>query len=122
MQEYLPQHHLSPGGPCASRARPHDPDRLVPKGRGIVTGAQRPVQGGGEDPGDGVVVLRRRYEHGVVGTDLLFEFAHRFRVSLGLDVGVEVGDAPEVEAVAGHPFRAELVRGAQESAVYGGLP
>src|SRR3712207_5072039 len=76
VQEYLPQDHLSAGGPTASRACPHDPDRLVTEGCRIVARAQRPVQGGGQDAGDRVVVLRCGYEHGVVGAYLLPELSH----------------------------------------------
>jgi hypothetical protein len=64
VQEYLPQDHLTPGSTTASGASSHNPHRLVAEGRGIVARAQRPVQGGGQDAGDGVVVLWCRYEHG----------------------------------------------------------
>src|SRR3712207_3639706 len=122
MQEYLPQDHLSTGSPSASRARPHDPDRLVPKGRGIVARAQRPVQGGGEDAGDGVVVLWRRYEHGVVGAYLLPQLLDGLRSPLVLDVLVEVRYAAQIEALAAHPLRSHLVRRPQDAAVEGGSP
>jgi hypothetical protein len=51
MQEYLPQDHLTPGSPTASQARPHGPNRLVMEGRGVVTRAQAPDQGGCQDGG-----------------------------------------------------------------------
>jgi hypothetical protein len=43
VQEYLPQHHLSPSGPAPSRARPYEPDWLVTEGRRVVTRTQTPV-------------------------------------------------------------------------------
>jgi hypothetical protein len=74
VQEYLPQDHLTPGSPTASRARPHGPNRLVMEGRGVVTRAQAPDQGDCQDGGDGGVVLRGCYEHGVVGAYFLPKF------------------------------------------------
>jgi hypothetical protein len=56
-------------------------------------------------------------KNSVVSPDLLLQLAHRLRVSLGLHVGVEEGDAPEVEAVANHAFGTDLVGGAQDAAV-----
>src|SRR5215211_2804566 len=122
MQEYLPQDHLTPDSPTTSRACPHDPDRLVSEGRGIVTRAQRPVQGGGQDAGNGVVVLRCCYEHGVVGAYLLPELFHRLRDALVLYVLVEVRYAGEVEALATHPLRSHLVRRPHDATVKGGSP
>src|SRR5215218_1639310 len=122
MQEYLPQDHLSACPPASSWARPHNPDRLVPKGRGVVTRAQAPVQGGGQDAGDSVVVLRCCYEHGVVGANLLPKLCDGFGVPLVLYVLVEVGYAGEVEALATHPLRSYLVRGPHDAAVEGRSP
>src|SRR4051812_47768938 len=122
MQKYLPQDHLSACRPASSWARPNDPDRLVTKGCGVVTRAQAPVQGGSQDAGDGVVVLRRRYEHGVVGTYLLPKLFHRLRDALVLDVLVEVGYPGEVEALATHPLRSHLVRRPDDATVKGGSP
>src|SRR5215213_3656434 len=122
MQEYLPQDHLTPDSPTTSRACPHDPDRLVSEGRGIVTRTQRPVQGGGQDAGDSVVVLRCCYEHGIVGANLLPKLFHRLRDSLVLYVLVEVGYAGEVEALATHPLWSHLVRRPHDATVKGGSP
>src|SRR5215213_3238099 len=122
MQEYLPQDHLSPCRPASSWARPHNPDRLVTKGRRIVARAQAPVQGGGQDAGDSVVVLRCCYEHGVVGANLLLKLFHRRRDSLVLYVLVEVGYSGEVEALATHPLRSHLVRRPHDATVKGGSP
>src|SRR5215213_6557557 len=122
MQEYLPQDHLSACRPASSRARPHDPDRFVPKGRGIVTRTQAPIQGGGQDAGNSVVVLRCRYEHGVVGAYLLPELLHGLGVALILYVLVEVRYPAEVEALAAHPLRSHLVCRPDNATVEGGTP
>src|SRR5919112_3133324 len=122
MQEYLPQDHLSPCRPASSWARPHNPDRLVPKGRRIVARAQAPVQGGGQDAGNSVVVLGCCYEHSVVGAYLLPKLFDGLGVPLVLYVLVEVGYAGEVEALATHPLRSHLVRGPHDAAVEGGSP
>src|SRR5215216_6163102 len=122
VQKDLPQDHLSACRPASSWARPHDPDRLVPKGRRIVARAQAPVQGGGQDAGNGVVVLGCCYEHGVVGAYLLPELFHRLRDALVLYVLVEVGYAGEVEPLATHPLRCHLVRGPHDAAVEGRSP
>src|SRR5215204_414984 len=102
MQEYLPQDHLSACRPTSSWTRPHDPDRFVAEGRGVVTRTQTPVQGGGQDAGDSVIVLRCCYEHGVVGAYLLPKLLHRLRDALVLYVLVEVGYAVEVKTLATH--------------------
>src|SRR5215203_4365824 len=122
LQEYLPQDHLSACRPASSWARPHDLDRLVTKGRGVVTRAQAPVQGDGQDAGDSVVVLRCCYEHGVIGANLLPKLFHRLRDALVLYVLVEVRYAGEVEALATHPLRSHLVRRPDNAAVEGGSP
>src|SRR5215213_5316336 len=122
MQEYLPQDHLSACRPTSSWTRPHDPDRFVAEGRGVVTRTQTPVQGGGQDAGDSVVVLRCRYEHGVVGAYLLPKLFHRLRDALVLYVLVEVGYAGEVEALATQPLRSHLVRCPHDATVKGGSP
>src|SRR5215208_1955945 len=122
MQEYLPKHHLTLGSPTTSRASPYDPDRLVTKGCGVVTRAQAPVQGGGQDAGDSVVVLRCGYEHGVVGTYPLPKLFHRLGVALVLYVLVEVRYAGEVEALATHPLRSHFVRRPRDATVKGGSP
>src|SRR5215208_2866470 len=122
MQEYLPQDHLSACRPASSWARPHDPDRLVPKGRRIVARAQAPVQCGGQDARNGVVVLGCCYEHSVIGAYLLPKLFDGFGVPLVLYVLVEVGYAGEVEAVATHPLRSHLVRRPDNAAVEGGSP
>src|SRR5215208_2429483 len=121
VQEYLPHDHLSACRPT-SRARPHDPDRLVTEGRGIVTRAQAPVQGGGENAGDGVVVLWGCYEHGVVGAYLLPKLFHGLGVALVFEVLVEVGYPGEVEALATHPLRSHFVCRPHDAPVEGGLP
>src|SRR3954466_5717723 len=72
--------------------------------------AQAPVQGGGQDTGDGVVVLWCRYEHGVVGAYLLPKLLHGLGVPLVLDVMVEVRYPGGVEALATHPIRSHFVR------------
>src|ERR687897_1504744 len=122
MQEYLPQDHLSAGRPTASRACPHDPDRLVTKRRRVVARAQRPVQGGGQDAGDGVVVLRCGYEHGVIGAYLLPKLFDGFGIALILEVLVEVRHPGEVEALATHPLRSHLARRSHDAPVEGGSP
>src|SRR5215218_4504135 len=122
MQEYLPQDHLSACRPASSWARPHDPDRLVTKGRRIVARAQAPVQGDGQDAGDSVVVLRCCYKHGVAGVNLLPKLFHRLRDALVLYVLVEVRYAGEVEALATHPLRSHLVRCPHDTTVKGGSP
>src|SRR5215211_664278 len=122
MQEYLPQDHLTPDSPTTSRACPHDPDRLVSEGRGIVARAQAPVQGGGQDAWVSVVVLRCCYEHGIVGANLLPKLLHRLRDALVLYVLVEVRYAGEVEALATHPLRSHLVRRPHDATVEGGSP
>src|SRR5215217_5659349 len=122
MQEYLPQDHLSACRPASSRARPHDPDRPVPKGRRIVTRTQAPVQGGGQDARNSVVVLWCRYEHGVVGAYLLPELLHGLGDAPVLYVLVEVRYAGEIEALATHPLRSHLVRRLDDAAVEGGSP
>src|SRR5829696_5116913 len=122
VQEYLPQHHLTSGSPSSSRTRPHDPDRLVTEGRGIVARAQAPVQGGGQDAGDGIVVLWCCYEHGVVGAYLLPKLFDGFGVPLVLYVLVEVGYAGEVEALATHRLRSHFVRRPHDATVEGGSP
>jgi hypothetical protein len=122
VQEYLPQDHLALGSPTASRACPHDPNRFVTEGRRSVTRAQTPVQSGGQDTGDGVVILWCRYEHGVVGVYLLPQFFYGIGVALVLKVLVEVRYPGEVEALATHPLRRHLVRRSHDAAVDGGPP
>src|SRR5215208_457095 len=122
LQEYLPQDHLSTCRPAASRACPHDPDRFVAEGRGVVTRTQSPVQGGGQDARNGVVVLGCCYEHSVIGAYLLPKLFHRLRDALVLYVLVEVGYAGEVEALATHPLRSHLVRCPHDATVKGGSP
>jgi hypothetical protein len=94
----------------------------VPKGRGIVAQAQRPVQGGGQDAGDSVIVLWCRYEHGVVGAYLLPKLLHGLGDPLVLYVLVEVGYPAQIEALAAHPLWSHLVRRPQDAAVEGGPP
>src|SRR5215211_2094812 len=120
VQEYLPQDHLSTCRPAASRACPHDPDRLVAEGRWVVTRTQAPVQGGGQDARDGVVVLGCCYEHGVIGAYLLPKLCDGFGVPLVHYVLVEVGYPGEVEALATHPLRRHFVRRPDNAAVEGG--
>src|SRR5215207_6219455 len=108
--------------PTTTWARPHDPDRLVTQGRGIVTRAQAPVPGRCEDAGDGVVVLRCCHEHGVVGADLLPKLFHGLGVTLILYVLVEVGYLGEVEALATHTPRRYLVCRPHDAPVDGGPP
>src|SRR3712207_2780573 len=122
VQEYLSQDQLTPGGPAAPRACPHDPDRLVAERRRIVTRAQRPVQGGGQDAGDRVVVLRCGYEHGVVGTYLLPKLSHGLGVPLILEILVKVRYPGEIEVLATHPLRSHLVRRPHDATVVGGPP
>src|SRR5215212_1777053 len=122
MQEYLPQDHLSPCRPASSWARPHNPDRLVPKGRRIVARAQAPVQGGGQDAGDSVVVLGCCYEHGVVGAYLLPKLFDGLGVALILEILVEVRYPGEIEGFAAHPLRSHLVRRPHDATVEGGSP
>jgi hypothetical protein len=104
------------------QARPHDPDRLVAERRRIVARAQRPVQGGGQDAGDRVVVLRCGYEHGVVGTYLLPKLFHGLGVPLILEILVKVRYPGEIEVFATHPLRSHLVRRPHDATVEGGPP
>ncbi len=84
--------------------------------------AQAPVQGGGQDTGNGVVVLRGRYKHGVVGAYLLPKLFYGLGVPLVLEVLVKVRYPGEVEVFAAHPLRSHLVRRPHDATVEGGPP
>jgi hypothetical protein len=94
----------------------------VPKGRGIVARAQRPVQGGSENPGNRIVVLWGGYEYSIVGAYLLPKLLHGLGDPLVLYVLVEVGYPAQIEALAAHPLWSHLVRRPQDAAVEGGPP
>src|SRR5215210_7957384 len=117
VQEDLAQYHLASRRPCSSRARPDDADGLVPEGGG---GPERPVEGGREHTGDGVVVLGCGYEDGVGFPDLLLQIAHRGGVALVLYVLVEEGNFPELVGLDRDALGCQLPRGADEAAVEGG--
>jgi len=87
-----------------------------------VTRTQTPVQGRGQDAGDRVIVLRRRYEHGVVGTYLLPKLFHGLGVALILYVLVKVRYPGEIEVFATYALRSHLVRCPHDATVDGGSP
>ena len=85
MQEYLPRTICPRAVPLllgSPRSRPACDGRAWGCAR-----AQAPVQSGGQDARDSVVVLRCCYEYGVVGANLLPKLFDRFGVPLVLYLG-----------------------------------